>query len=141
MHNCLELNNIFSRFQNLNLLALINNLQKDHVSRGLWIRQADKEPSTMCPLAHGTYPLTVNIGDRCENAAQRLSLSLSTILRFIGQWDGEKLARFRLLFVLEDIWKERLEDAETLQEVLQSAGSVKERETQNRRIYQCVEKI
>src|SRR5688500_19599442 len=45
-----EIHGIFSRFQNLNLLFLIEDLRRGKVARGEWLRQRTKN---ICPIGHG----------------------------------------------------------------------------------------
>lgn len=117
---------IFSRFQNLNLLTLMNNLRLKRVAFGGW----QDDDGTMCPLSHGLGYQTQHWQD---DLSKIFSISYSDIRDFVWLWDAPDLilagrtdflrrqkATNLLLRQLETIWQERLEDAEAMQEVLQA---------------------
>lgn len=135
-----ELRLIFARFQNLNLLCLMEDLKRGHVHRLGWMGRFMNEGLTLCPLAHGWshhVPVgwasggpTLNFMSRllaCEEykAAGFGPEEVALVAMFLNWWDWleEKETRSskaaRLGRALEHIWRERLEDAEAVQAVLE----------------------
>lgn len=115
--------NVFGRFQNLNLLALIYDLDQDRTARQTWA-----SGSRLCPVAHGlpaeqqVRQLSVlgqmaGLGQGCDVAARHLGADPRSVERFVRSWDTDTLSRFWLLQQLYEIWLERLDDAEAVQEV------------------------
>ena len=115
---------VFGHFQNLNLLALVQDLHAGRAARGGWL-----SGMLLCPVAHGlaagreVRALTVlgqeaNLADGCDYAARCLGAEAEAVLRFVRLWDDELLGDAGLLRQLEELWEERLADAEAVQEVL-----------------------
>lgn len=117
---------VFSHFQNLNLLALLQDLRAGQVVRHTWFSGA-----LLCPVAHGlaggrqvhrlralgqAAPLT----DGCDEAAHFLGADPDAVLRFVRYWDEETLSSDHLRRQLEELWAERLEDAQVMQDLLQA---------------------
>src|SRR6266436_4400824 len=95
-----EIREIFSRFHNLNLLTLINNLKKKSVAGQAWYW---RNLNYMCPIAHGF----------CNYVKVPTLSQTPEIQNFVSWWDGcgYQQEPDRLLPILEFIWQERLEDA------------------------------
>ena len=117
---------VFGHFQNLNLLALIYDLDQDRTARQAWA-----SGSRLCPVAHGlpaeqqVQQLSVlgqiaGLGQGCDVAARHLGANPRSVERFVRSWDTGTLSRFWLLQQLYELWLERLEDAEAVQEMLLS---------------------
>ncbi len=115
---------VFGRFQNLNLLALINDLRANRVAREDWVAG-----SLLCPIAHGLASREqvrelnlvgefANLQSACMEAARYIGASPFDIACFVKCWDACVLTTEALLCHLEDIWAERLADAEAVQAVL-----------------------
>lgn len=116
---------VFGHFQNLNLLALLHDLRSRSTARQAW-----STGTLLCPVAHGlpagqqVRELSVlgqaaELADGCEYAARWLGAPPAAVLRFVRSWDDGVLDRERLLGQLEELWQERLADAEVMQELLQ----------------------
>ncbi len=122
--------NVFGRFQNLNLLALIYDLDQDRTARQAWA-----SGSRLCPVAHGlpaeqqVQQLSVlgqiaGLGQGCDVAARHLGADPRSVERFVRSWDSGTLSHFWLLQQLYELWLERLEDAEAVQEILLSGHAI-----------------
>jgi hypothetical protein len=122
---------VFGHFQNLNLLALLQDLRAGRTAREDW-----QTGSLLCPVAHGMpQGLQVRVlneigtadhlSQGCEFAARHLGTDPRAVLRFVRYWDEEAASSEPLLRQLEEVWAERLTDADAVQEVLQ-AGSLPE---------------
>jgi hypothetical protein len=118
---------VFGYFQNLNLLALLQDLRDGRTARHAWA-----DGSLLCPVAHGLASGTqvsdlrelgqsAELGVGCAFAARQLGADWADVLHFVRSWDDEVLSRGALLRQLEEVWDERLADAEAVQEVLQGA--------------------
>ncbi len=118
---------VFDHFQNLNLLALLESLRAGQTARQAWF-----SGSLLCPVAHGlsdghlVRELTVlgqaaELDDGCKFAAQKLGADPDAVLWFVRAWDEGTVDRNWLLRQLDQLWQERLEDAEIMQELLQGA--------------------
>lgn len=116
---------VFGHFQNLNLLALLHDLQQDRTARRTWANGR-----LLCPVAHGlpagqqVQRLSVlgqiaELGQGCDLAARLLGTEPAAVLRFVRSWDAEEFSRSWLWQQLNELWQERLADAEAVQEVLQ----------------------
>lgn len=114
---------IFARFQNLNLVFLIEDLRRGLTARGGWLENAH-----LCPVAHGMPDGDTiehleylnharNLDAACTFAARVLGARPGEVELFVERWDEAPLAPW-LLEELEQIWLERVEDAECMQEVL-----------------------
>ena len=117
------LRSIFARFQNLNLVFLIEDLRRGLTARGGWLEHAN-----LCPVAHGMPDGDTiqhleylnharNLDAACAFAARVLGARPGEVELFVERWDEAPLAPW-LLEELEQIWLERVEDAECMQEVL-----------------------
>jgi hypothetical protein len=120
---------VFAYFQNLNLLVLLDDLRSNRTARGSWSSGA-----WLCPVAHGlsagrqvqelrALGQAAEMGKDCFYAASGLGADPGLVSRFVRSWDEQVLGREQLLKHLEELWQERLEDAQTIQEVLQCAHS------------------
>jgi hypothetical protein len=116
---------VFAHFQNLNLLALLQDLRSGQTARRSWFSTG----SLLCPVAHGladgqkVRELSVlgqaaDLDAGCAFAAHHLGAAREAVLRFVRLWDEEVLRSDWLLGQLEEIWDERLADAEVVQELL-----------------------
>jgi hypothetical protein len=119
---------VFGHFQNLNLLALVQDLHAGRAARGGWT-----SGTLLCPVAHGlaagreVRALNVlgqeaDIALGCDYAAHCLGADANAVLRFVRSWDDEMLGDAGLLRQLEELWEERLADAEAVQELLHGVG-------------------
>jgi len=115
---------VFGHFQNLNLLALIQDLRDGPTARQAWAHG-----SVLCPVAHGlpgeaqvrglqVFAQVSDLGQDCDYAARHLGADPADVLRFVQAWDEGDLSRDALLRQLDEVWHERLADAEAVQEVI-----------------------
>jgi hypothetical protein len=120
---------VFGHFHNLNLLALLHDLRAGHTARQAWL-----SGSLLCPVAHGlaagpqvralsALGQTDDLNQGCAFAARQLGADPSAVLRFVRLWDEEALSTASLLRQLEELWRERLADAEAMQGLLREAPS------------------
>ncbi len=118
---------VFGHFQNLNLLALLHDLEQDRTARQAWA--SDR---LLCPVAHGladgqqVQRLSVlgqiaELGQGCDLAARQLGADPAAVFRFVCSWDGEAISRYWLWQQLNELWQERRADAEAVQELLQQS--------------------
>lgn len=117
---------VFGRFQNLNLLALLAALRDDSTAQQDW-----SSGTQLCPVAHGlasggqVRQLNV-LGQAaaleygCACAARSLGADPAAVLRFVRSWDADTFGRGWLLRQLEELWAERLADAAVVQELLRA---------------------
>jgi hypothetical protein len=116
---------VFGHFQNLNLLALLHDLAAGQTAKWSW-----SSGSVLCPVAHGLparqdvmelniLGQTQDLVQGCYRAADRLGADPNAVLQFVRSWDEGTIAAQWLFSQLEELWYERLEDAETVQAVLQ----------------------
>src|SRR6185437_11901462 len=123
---------VFGHFQNLNLLALLFDLHQDRTARQAW-----SSGTLLCPVAHGlpaglqVQQLTVlgqmaQLGHGCDFAARHLGADPAAVLRFVRSWDADAFSRGCLCQQLFELWQERLEDAEAVQELLHSGCALQE---------------
>jgi hypothetical protein len=116
---------VFGHFQNLNLLALIHDLASGQTAHQSWSLD-----TRLCPVAHGLparqdvmelniLGQTADLIRGCDHAARRLGAEPAAVLQFVRCWDEGTIAARWLLSQLEELWYERLEDAEAVQAVLQ----------------------
>jgi hypothetical protein len=121
---------VFGHFQNLNLLALLEDLRQERTARQRWSTGA-----RLCPVAHGlasgqqVQALAVmeqdaDVAEGCEYAARDLGAEPAAVLRFVRSWDDYLLDATGLLRQLEELWRERLEDALVMQEFLEESASL-----------------
>ena len=127
-----ELRHLFSRYQNLNLLALAGAIKAGNVGWGGFVREftaTDGEDVRMCPIAHGlARHVKSQRGTDCYAASGFLPEDHDMAGAFWQWWDGiDEMRPVRperrklLLSVLESIYAERLEDALVVQEVCAGA--------------------
>ena len=121
---------VFGHFQNLNLLALLEDLRQERTTSQRW-SMGDR----LCPVAHGlangrqVQTLAImgqeaDLVEGCEYAARDLGATPEAVLRFVQSWDDHLLDSMGLLCQLEELWRERLEDAIAMQEFLQESASL-----------------
>lgn len=121
---------IFSYFENLNLLILMEDLRASRIARQGW-----STGSSLCPIVHGlpngnqVHELnrlgqTADVSHGCAYAAHFLGANPAAVLRFVCSWDDATLSRDWLLQQLEELWLERLENAEAVQEVMDGESCV-----------------
>lgn len=121
-----KIRDIFSRFQNLNLVFLIEDLKRGLVARSFWVapREDHRAPTSTCPIAHGWSQARHD----CRTMVVRLpyedigpgleAVSLGT--EFIIWWDepDDHVARRSLLIhILKGILQERMDDADAVQAI------------------------
>lgn len=120
----LPVQEIFARFQNLNLRALVEDLRRGQVTRGDW-----GFAENLCPIAHGLaggqsvgllryLSQAVDLPRACRSAADELGMPPGAIERFVAIWDAGDMSHEWLLNELEAIWSERQDDADAMQEFL-----------------------
>jgi hypothetical protein len=123
---------VFGHFQNLNLLALLHDLHSDQTARQAWSRGA-----LLCPVAHGlpagqqvrelnVLGQAADLGIDCAYAARHLGAEPAAVVRFVHSWDEGNLSRVGLFQQLQELWEERLADAEAMQAFLQGVADVSE---------------
>ena len=108
---------IFSRFRNLNLRVLIDDLRHGNVERGRWVRRIVGS-STLCPLAHG-WQMGCNLITPEDSVCRATGASNADVLHFVAMWDESRISGATMLAVLESIWEERQADADAVQAVLE----------------------
>lgn len=129
-----EIQALFGHFQNLNLLALLHDLREGRTAQQAWF-----SGSLLCPVAHGlpagshVRELSVlgqaaELSEGCHFAARLLGAQPEAVLRFVRFWDEGAVSRVWLLRQLEEVWQERLADAQVLQRFLREGSSVPEEE-------------
>jgi hypothetical protein len=117
-----NLRHIFERFQNLNLVFLIEDLRRNLTTVGNW-----ESSQKLCPVAHGMpngaavkqlryLSQEVDLERACEYAAGLVGADGREVIRFVEFWDSEHYALW-LLEELEAIWRERVNDAVAVQAV------------------------
>jgi hypothetical protein len=129
-----RIHSVFGHFQNLNLLALLQDLREGRTARQAW-----HSGSLLCPVAHGlahgaqvqrlrALGQAADVSEGCYFAARHLGADPGAVLRFVRDWDEEALSSGSLLRQLEELWAERLADADAVQQLLQGGRSNPERE-------------
>ena len=124
-----EVRAVFGHFQNLNLLSLLSDLRDGRTVREAWLSD-----SLLCPVAHGlpagsqvrelsALGQAADLSESCRFAAHLLGAHPHAVLRFVRFWDEGEVGRGWLLRQLEEMWEERLADAEALQRLLQEEPS------------------
>jgi hypothetical protein len=111
-----DIKEIFARFENLNLRVLIENVSCGQVAFGSWIVRS--EPDVLCPIAHG-WPC--NVYQSTDAVTLFAGIPSMDGERFLAWWDGidEDAARRLLSEALDELWAERVEDAEAVQAVIE----------------------
>ena len=119
---------VFGRFQNLNLAVLIHDLYGGRTVRGRWSSLDDRR--SLCPISHGMADgaiveqlrwasQAIDIEKACSVAAWHLGTHPITVYRFVRQWDSLGWGTGWLIGQLEELWADRLADADTVQEILE----------------------
>lgn len=114
---------IFERFQNLNLIFLIQDLRKHLAAAGNWA-----SGELLCPVAHGMPDGTtvkrlkylsqaIGLDAACRCAAGELGTDELVIRQFVDFWDATPTTAW-LLVELEAIWAERMDDADFMTDIL-----------------------
>lgn len=105
---------IFGRFQNLNLLTLLVDLEKGRVSAIAWV----DGNRFLCPLAHGWS--TNQPGAENARLYANVGCQDDEGMRFVrwwwSGWNPYKRGQ-ELLGVIRSLWEERLADALAVQEI------------------------
>lgn len=123
---------IFGHFQNLNLLSLLHDLRQDRTVRQTWA-----SGRLLCPVAHGladgqqvqrlrVLGQIAELGQGCDLAARQLGADPVAVFRFVRSWDAEEISRDWLWQQLNELWQERLADAEAVQELLQVSSPIRD---------------
>jgi hypothetical protein len=115
---------LFSKFQNLNLLCLIEDLKRKNVASGAWINNNYSNKlnysTNLCPLAHGwqRYP---DRGHFMQAIMEFYSVSIYDAFDFTNTWDNSySEEKKHFLTMLESIIEERKQDADAVQQVLET---------------------
>lgn len=110
---------IFSQFKDLNLVFLMEDLRLGLVAHKNWV---DCETRLMCPLQHGFDVYSTDCMSVFKYLGNYFHLAAEDVISFVNIWDARShcisLSSETLLSYLEEIWKERMEDAEAVQEVI-----------------------
>jgi hypothetical protein len=130
-----DIRRVFATFQGLNLAILREDVRRGLVAREHWfMKNQYGHIETLCPIAHGwvgpgLFRMTSH-GWLCMSveSARFLGEAADNADRFIEWWDGcdPKYTTKRLLEILDDLWAERLADADAVQGVIAEAGAVEE---------------
>lgn len=140
------LRNIFSRFENLNLLTLIHDLRNGEILREGWYDTNPFGQVRFCPIAHGWVCGYMEAKERgfVETVVNRTIKEDAFVERtneyamagipanlgdpFVTWWDGDGNDHTKgdafLLKVLEELYSERLADAEAYQELVATPNEV-----------------
>jgi hypothetical protein len=121
-----SIRDVFAHFQNLNLLALVHDLRAGETARRGW----SSPGLLLCPVAHGlpagqqvrelsALGQAADLDRGCDYAARYLGAAREAVLRFVRLWDDEVIRSPWLLRQLEELWAERLTDADVVQELIQ----------------------
>ncbi len=121
-----EIQAVFGRFQNLNLLVLLDGLREGRIALQAWL-----SGSRLCPIAHG-LPTGSRVCELralgqaaepdtgCHFAARLLGAEPDVVTRFVQFWDDGVFTDDQLLRQLKEVWTERSADAEAVQALLQN---------------------
>lgn len=123
-----NIRSLFAHFQNLNLLALLEDLRQERTTKSRWA-----SGSRLCPIAHGLpagrhvrelslREQSEDLRRSCDYAAGLIGASPKLILTFVELWDDDAVTSETLLRQLKEVWEERLQDAVAMQAVLQPAN-------------------
>ena len=115
---------VFGHFQNLNLVVLMDDLRTGRAAKGAWARGTD-----LCPVAHGMpagqivselrfLGQSAELTRGCDYAARHLGAEPIRVYQFVDLWDAHAYSHDWLLRQLQELWQERLSDADAVQEVL-----------------------
>ena len=123
---------VFDYFQNLNLLVLVEDLRCGQTARRAWYARGQ-----LCPVAHG-LPAEQQVREAsaadlepgylncaCIFAARILGAKPEEVVHFVECWDLDRISDNELREQLEQLWQERLADAELMQEFLADEREVK----------------
>jgi hypothetical protein len=116
-----EIRGVFGHFQNLNLLALLHDLRDGRTARHAW-----QSGALLCPVAHGlpagsqvqalsALGQVSGLSKGCHFAARLLGAEPDAVFRFVRSWDEGPSSSGWLVQELEEVWAERLADAQALQ--------------------------
>lgn len=133
MNNLEQFRDIFARFQNVNLLALIEDIRRRNVAREAWhdshlFDEVKGQNHDLCPVAHGFLcgQDTEDVEDAetfsksTALAAKIIGVAGEAVFNFVTEWDkNHKGSEEYLLYLLQSIWDERLVDAVATQEMIQ----------------------
>jgi len=132
-----QFKDLFGRFQNLNLINLKIDLESHLVSMGMWAYK-DLGDIHMCPMAHGV-DCSINRREVVDDKYKREAVwkskgwPVSDIYDFAFWWDGKsylggdyKERQEQLTQLINSMWQERLDDANTVQEILEQEPLVEE---------------
>lgn len=121
-----QLKSIFSRFQNLNLLRLRDDLLEGRVARHNWFFSANK---TTCPIRHGESGRLSLMGIYSSSHFEDVGIPDKIGYEFLIWWDGGmdgpltartvKMRTKKLLVTCNEILDERMDDALAVQEMIQ----------------------
>ena len=116
---------VFDYFQNLNLLVLVEDLRQGQTARNAW-----QKGISLCPVAHG-LPAEQQVREACSAdlepgylnracifAARILGAKPEEVVHFVECWDRDRIGDDELREQLEQLWRERVADAELMQEFL-----------------------
>jgi hypothetical protein len=120
---------VFGCFQNLNLLVLLHDLRA-----GEAVRQGWAAGELLCPVAHGLpsgqlvrelrmLGQWMDLARGCHLAARGIGADPAAVVRFVQAWDEGYIGREGLLQQLEEMWDERVVDAEFVQQILEATRS------------------
>lgn len=116
---------VFGRFQNLNLLVLLEDLRWRSAARQAWL-----DGDSLCPVAHGLSAAaqvqtlkalgeTDSLENGCRYAARCLGADYDAVLRFVRGWDEHRFSEIWLIRQLQALWRERLDDAIAVQMIIE----------------------
>jgi hypothetical protein len=125
--------NVFTHFQNLNLIVLMDDLRAKRVARLAWITYASGQ---LCPIAHGMPSFTalrkVIESDGYNQAGEFLGCDEKWPREFVEKWDIVVYRDEELLAELQEIYQERLADADAVQQVIEGPCVYCRESTSNR---------
>jgi hypothetical protein len=121
--NCEKFRYIFEKFQNLNLLVLLEDLRRDQVASSSWRKwvfypDSSYPVATLCPLMHGVCKYDITLRGYAEGASTSIGIGNPEVFEFTSWWDFHT-NKDGLIQLLESIYKERLEDADAVQNMLE----------------------
>src|SRR5262245_61214369 len=108
-----RIRDVFGHFQNLNLLALLQDLSGDEVVRHSWFSGGQ-----LCPIAHGLpagkdVQKLIDLGQAhnlkfgSDYAASCLGADTAAVYRFVRSWDDGNVSHQWMVQQLQDLWEER----------------------------------
>ena len=72
---------------------------------------------------------SADLGRACDYAARHLGADPARVYQFVELWDTHQFSSDWLVRQLEDLWDERLADAEAVQELLTGQAAVPDQST------------